>query len=101
MSFMSYCLLKPICLWNSLLRDSLQKRGKKKTSLCAEENSLREDYASAVDGITKSVWTEEKRKGGCKKDGIQTGDGKAVFEWEGICFNASVMAMDGLNPPSG
>lgn len=43
----------------------------------------------------------EKGKGGCKKDGIQTRDRKAVFEREGICFNASVMAVDGLNPPAG
>lgn len=43
----------------------------------------------------------KKRKGECKEDGIQTGDGKADFEWEGICFNAGVMAIDGLNPPSG
>lgn len=43
----------------------------------------------------------KKRNGGCKEDGIQTGDGKADFEWEGIRFNAGVMAIDGLNPPSG
>lgn len=101
MSFMSYCPHKPICLWNSLLRDIVQKRGKKKTFLCTEEKHLREDYASPADDITKSAWTEKKRKGGCKEDGIQTGDGKADFEWEGICFNAGVMAIDGLNPPSG
>lgn len=40
----------------------------------------------------------KKRKGGCKKDGIQMG-------MERLCLNArecaSVMAMDGLNPPTG
>lgn len=86
---------------NSIPHDIVQRRGRKKTFLWAGEKSLWEDYTSPADDIIKWACTEKKRKGGCKKDGIRTGDGKAVFEWAGICFNASVMATDGLNPPAG
>lgn len=95
------CHISAVCAGNSISHDTSQRTGRKETFLSAGEKSLREDYASPADDIIKSAWTEKKRKGGCKKDGIQTGDGKAVFEREGICFNASVMAMDSLNPPAG
>lgn len=54
------------------------------------------------DDIIKSACTEgEKGRSGCKRDGIETGDGWARFELERICFNTSVMAADGFNPAAG
>lgn len=100
MSFMSYCPHKPICLWNSILRDIVQKRGKKKTFVLKKSPYGKIMQAQPMISPNQRG-QRKKRKGGCKEDGIQTGDGKADFEWEGICFNAGVMAIDGLNPPSG
>lgn len=60
-----------VCAGKSIPHNTVQRKGRKKTFLYAEEKSLREDYASPDNDIIKSG--QKKRKGGCKKDGIETG----------------------------
>lgn len=72
----------------------------KKTFLCAEEAPWGRLHKTMISSNQRAQ-RGEKGKSGCKRDGIETGDGWARFELEGICFNASVMAADGFNPAAG
>ena len=62
-----------VCACNSVPHDTLQKRGRKKTFLCAGEKSPREGYASPADDIIKSAWTEKKGRVGVRKIGFKQG----------------------------
>ncbi|TNN88376.1 hypothetical protein EYF80_001158 [Liparis tanakae] len=72
---------------------AMRRKGKvERDAFFAEEKrSHREDYASPADDIIKSAWTE---RGG--KMGFRRGMGRL-----GLCFNACVMATNGLNLPAG
>lgn len=79
-SFMcASCHVTAICLC-SIPHDTVQRRSREKSFLCAGEKSLREDYASPADDIIKSVWTEKKGRVGVRKMGFKRGIEKAVFE---------------------
>lgn len=108
-SFMcASCHVSAVCLCRQQQqqhssRYSAKRGGEKRRTFffAQEKKSLRVDYASPARWYHQISVDGEKRKGGCKKDGTQARKRKAAFDWVGICFNASVMAEDGLNPPAG